>query len=107
MNPWKFPGQRRFQDFINMLKSFLASYAAAVSRMSLEIHFLDSHLNSFAVNLGAVSDEQGEHFHQDIASMEHRFLRFGNEGIPADYCWMLYMDEPESNRQRKCKSKRL
>lgn len=67
VNFWKIPGQRRSQDFINVLKSFLASYAAAVSRMSLKIHFLDSHLNSIAVNLGGLSDEQREHFHQDIA----------------------------------------
>ena len=38
--------------------------------MSLEIHFLHSHLYFFPENLGDVSDEHGEKFHQGIAIME-------------------------------------
>jgi hypothetical protein len=34
--------------------------------MSLKVHFLFSHLNLFLTNLGAVSEEQGERFDQDI-----------------------------------------
>lgn len=34
--------------------------------MSLKIHFLLSHLNFFPENLGSMSDEQGERFHQDL-----------------------------------------
>jgi hypothetical protein len=34
--------------------------------MSLKVHFLFSHLNLFLKNLGAVSEEQGERFDQDI-----------------------------------------
>ena len=34
-----------------------------------------SHLDFFPPNLGAVSDEQGERFHQDIAIMEKRYQR--------------------------------
>ncbi|UYV68012.1 Transposase [Cordylochernes scorpioides] len=41
--------------------------------MSLKIHFLHSHLDFFPDNLGAVSDEHGERFHQDISSMEKRY----------------------------------
>ena len=37
---------------------------------------LDSHLDFFAENLGTMSDEQGERFHQDIASMEQRYQLF-------------------------------
>ena len=33
-------------------------------------HFLSSHLDFFGENCGFVSDEHGEHFHQDIATME-------------------------------------
>ena len=35
--------------------------------MSLKLHFLQSHLNFFKEDMAAVSDENGEHFHQDIA----------------------------------------
>jgi hypothetical protein len=40
--------------------------------MSLKIHFLLSHLDFFPPNPGAVSDEYGERFHQDISSMKER-----------------------------------
>ena len=41
--------------------------------MSLKVHFLDSHLNYFLENLGAVSEKQGERFHQGIKEMEKRY----------------------------------
>jgi hypothetical protein len=41
--------------------------------MSLKVHSLHSHLNFLPKNLGAVSDEQGERFHQDISTMEKRY----------------------------------
>jgi len=41
--------------------------------MSLKIHFLESHLNFFPENLGEVSDEHGERFHQDILDLEKRY----------------------------------
>jgi len=60
--------------------------------MSLKIHFLHSHLDFFLENLDAVSDEQGERFHQDIHLMEKRYQGFWNESMLADYCWMLHYD---------------
>jgi hypothetical protein len=39
--------------------------------MYLEMHILDSHLDFFPQNLENVSDEHGEHFHQDISTMEY------------------------------------
>ena len=41
--------------------------------MSLKIHFLHSHLDFFPKNVGAVSDEHGERFHQEISVMERRY----------------------------------
>jgi len=37
--------------------------------MSIKVHFLFSHIENFPENLGDVSDEQGERFHQDIKIM--------------------------------------
>jgi hypothetical protein len=42
--------------------------------MSLKINFLNSHLDIFPENCGALSDEHGELFHCDIAAMEKRYL---------------------------------
>ena len=41
--------------------------------MSVKVHNLKSRLDSFRENLGFVSDEQGERFHQDIKFMECHF----------------------------------
>ena len=43
------------------------------------------HLNFFPENLGEVSDEQGEHFHQDIKSKEHRCPGFLKNSMLADF----------------------
>ncbi len=67
--------------------------------MSLKIYFLHSHLDFFPKNLGAVSDEQGEPFNQDI--QRKRYQGFWNESMMADYCWMLYRDNSEQIYKRK------
>ena len=38
--------------------------------MSIKLHFLHSHLARFPENLGDMSDEQRERFHQDISDMD-------------------------------------
>lgn len=40
----------------------------------------------FPVNLGAVIDEQGERFHQDISTMEKRYQGKGSPSMLTDYC---------------------
>ena len=55
-------------------------------RMSLKIHFLHSHLYFFPPNLGAVSDEHGERFHQDIMKMESNYQGKWNPGMMGDFC---------------------
>ena len=69
-------------SFVDVTKNFLANKKAGnhedlvgnmVSpfhdlecKMSIKVHFLFSHLNRFPYNLGAVSNEQREKFHQDL-----------------------------------------
>jgi hypothetical protein len=69
--------------------------------MSLKIHFLHSHLEFFPDNLGAVSDEHGERFHQDIASMEKRYQGKWSPSMLSDYCWTLKRDVPQAKYARK------
>ena len=73
--------------------------------MSLKIHFLDSHLDFFPANLGAISNKQGERFHQDIQAMEARYQGFWNEEMLPDYCWMLYCYVPTHSHEQKSYSK--
>jgi hypothetical protein len=69
--------------------------------MSLKVHFLDSHLDNFPANLGAVCEEQGERFHQDIKEMKIRYQGRWNVSTMADYCWMLQREVPEGLHKRK------
>ena len=57
-------------------EKLLDDYKEMACRMSLKIHFLHCHLELFPNNLGAVSDTQGERFHQDIQTMEIRYQGF-------------------------------
>ena len=41
--------------------------------MSLKLHFLASHLDYFSPKLGAISEEQGERFRQELKDVERRF----------------------------------
>ncbi len=88
------------------IQNLLDTYHNMGCHMTLKFHFLHSHLDFFTKNLGAVSDKQGERFHQDIQAMENRYQGFWNESMVADYCWMLYKDNSEQiNVQRENHSK--
>jgi hypothetical protein len=69
--------------------------------MSLKVHYLASHLDFFPENLGAVSDEHGERFHQDIYNMENRYQVKWRLSMLADYCWTLKTDVPQATHSRK------
>jgi hypothetical protein len=69
--------------------------------MSQKMHFLDSHLDFFPQNLGNVSDEHGERFHQDISTVETRYQGKWNPIMLADYCWTLKRDVFQAEYTRK------
>ncbi|UYV64577.1 hypothetical protein LAZ67_3001230 [Cordylochernes scorpioides] len=68
-----FLGSVKVENYRDIVNDLLLSYKALGCNMPLKIHFLHSHLDSFPDNLGAVSDEHYERFHQDISSMEKRY----------------------------------
>ncbi|UYV76697.1 hypothetical protein LAZ67_14001794 [Cordylochernes scorpioides] len=68
-----FLGSVKVENYRDIINNLLLSYKALGCNMSLKIHFLHSHLDFFPDNLGAVNDEHGERFHQDISSMEKRY----------------------------------
>jgi hypothetical protein len=68
-----FGGNHKTENYRDMMADLVKSYKSMGCNMSLKVHFLDSHIDCFPENLGAVSDEQGERFQQDISNMEKRF----------------------------------
>jgi len=68
-----FLGNRWAQNYEELVNNLLQSHQKLGCNMSLNIHFLNLHLDAFPEICGAVSDEHGERFHQDISSMEKRY----------------------------------
>ncbi|KAI8119376.1 hypothetical protein CVS40_9273 [Lucilia cuprina] len=60
--------------------------------MSINLHHLHSHLNKFPANLGQMSDEQGERFHQEILRIEQRYVGKSKASMLSNYCWSLKRD---------------
>jgi len=65
-----------------------------------------SYLHFFPDNRGMVSDEHGEGFHQEIATMEKRYQGKWSTSMLADYCWTLATNTPEQLRKRQAKRSR-
>ena len=61
-----FLGNHKAANYPDVVQDLLTSYKAMGCNTSLKIHFLESHLDIFPENLGEVSDEHSERFHQDI-----------------------------------------
>ncbi|GBM57054.1 hypothetical protein AVEN_157020-1 [Araneus ventricosus] len=79
---------------------FPKAYKTTGCNMSLKIHFLHSHLEFYPENLGSVSDEHGEQFHQAISNMGARYQGKWNPKMLADYFWTLKMDIPQAKHSR-------
>jgi hypothetical protein len=96
-----FLGNHRADNYVKLVDNLLIAYRELGCRMSLKLHFLHSHLDRFSANMGAVSDEQGERFHQDIAEMERRYQGRWDPSMMGDYCWTLVRDLPDAVYTRK------
>jgi hypothetical protein len=61
----------------------------------------------FPENCGALRDEQGEHFHRDIAAMEKRYQGKWSSSMLTDYCWTVTKDSPGLAYKRQAKKQRI
>ncbi|GBN05118.1 hypothetical protein AVEN_132104-1 [Araneus ventricosus] len=94
-------GNKKDPNYKSIVKEMIKNFKILGCSMSLKVHFLDLNLEYFPENLGAVSDEQGERFHQDIKELERRYQGKWNVSMIADYCWMLQRDNPCKVHKRK------
>ena len=99
-----FLGRVRAANYKDIVGDMLKQFHKHGARMSLKIHFFHSHLDFFPNNMGDVSDEHGERFHQDISVIEKRYQGKFSPNMLADYCWSLQReDEDTTGNKRKCK----
>ncbi|GBN40775.1 hypothetical protein AVEN_933-1 [Araneus ventricosus] len=89
-----FLGTDKAENYKDLVEDMLALFQDFGCNMSLNIHFLDSHLNFFPDNCGQVSDKHGESFPQDITNIEKRYRGNWSTAMLADYCWTLIRPVP-------------
>jgi len=85
-----FLGSNRSPAYKEMVSHLLKSFENLNINMSLKIHFLQCHLDFFPHDLGRLSDEHGERFHQTIAALEKRYIHCQlGKTLLADFCWLF------------------
>jgi hypothetical protein len=84
-----FLGNRRADNYKNLVEELLSSYQKLGCNMSVQIRFLSFHLDFFPENCGSASDKYDGGFHQDIAAVEGRYNGTWSPPMLTDYCWTL------------------
>ena len=87
-----FLGKTKAPNYKELVETLLTGLHQLVANLSIFLHFLYCHLARFPKNLGDVSDEQRESFHQDNSDMEVRYQGCWNATMLADYCWSIKRD---------------
>ncbi|GBM25651.1 hypothetical protein AVEN_82767-1 [Araneus ventricosus] len=87
-----FLGNKEAVNYEDLVGDMVKCFRVIGCNMSLNQQVLDSHLDFFPQNLGAISDEHGERFHEDISMFEKRFSGRGNRSMLAEYCWSVIRD---------------
>ena len=103
----KFLSITKDSDHKTIVENMLACFEALGCCMSLKVHFLHAHLDYFPQNLGGMSEEHGECFHQDIKSMKALCQGRWDVSMMANYCWCLKCDCKSNKVARKAKRRKF
>lgn len=96
-----FLGNERADNYRQNVAEMLSEFKEMKVHMSLKIYFIYNHLDFFPDNCGDCSDEQGERFHQDIATIEERFKGKDGTHMLGEYCWSICRDTDPDRHKRK------
>ena len=95
-----FLGNTKAGNYVELVTNMVTAFRNLGCNMSIKMHYLFSHMDRFPENLGSMSDEQGERFHQDMKEMETRYQGRWDAVMMADYCWTLKRDIPAAKHSR-------
>jgi len=103
--PTNILGNIRAENYKELIEVMLSLYHKLGwnKSMSLKRHMLHSHLDFFSDNCCMVSDEQGERFHQEIATMAKGYQGKWSTSMSADYCWTIARSAPEQLHKQQAK----
>lgn len=97
----QFLGNNKAPNYVELVEELVTSFREMNCRMSPKLHYLHSHLDFFRPNLGAVSEEHGERFHQDINEMESRYQGRWDEAMMGDYIWNMVREDTSSHKRKR------
>ena len=80
-----FLGYIKARNSAELVNIILTAFGNLGCNMSVKIHYLFSHMDRFPENLGSISDEHGERFHQDLKGIEIRYKGRWDAVMMADY----------------------
>lgn len=98
-----FLGNTKSEKYEELVETLLVNLDMLGCKLSLKLHLLDSHLDYFPANLGSVSEEQGERFHQDIKVIEVQYHGRWDINMMADYCWLIDLKDNTVNNRKNAK----
>jgi hypothetical protein len=96
----KFLGNIKDPLYKEIVRNMLDKFKLLGCKMSLKLHFLASHLDYGPPNLGAVSEQQGERFHQELKDVERHYQGRWDVNMKADYCWSIARDDASREPSR-------
>ncbi|ESN97976.1 hypothetical protein HELRODRAFT_177647 [Helobdella robusta] len=102
-----FLGNNKARNYAELVNNMVTAFKKLGCNMSIKLHYLFSHMDRFPENLGSMSDEQGEKFHQEMKEMETRYQGRWNAVMMADYCWTLKSDIPDAEHSRVSNKRKL
>ena len=102
-----FLGNHKSPNYKDIVRRLITSFGTMGCNMSLKLHFMHCHLDFFPqkYSLGEVSDEHGERFHQQIATMERRYSGKWSVNMLTDFCWNVTRETPCTNYKRSRNTK--
>ncbi|QQP36648.1 Uncharacterized protein FKW44_021815, partial [Caligus rogercresseyi] len=102
-----FLGNTKAANHARLISTMIEAFQKLGCLMCIKMHFLFSHMEKFPENLGAMSDEQGERFHQDMRQIEESYQGRWDAVMMADYCWSLKRDNTAAAHTRESKKRRF
>jgi len=82
-----FWGNNKNENYKELIRILMERYHVLGCRLLMKMHYLNSRIDFFRPNLGDLSEEHGECFHQDISNMERRYQGRWDFAMIGDYVW--------------------
>ena len=102
-----FLGNNKARNYAQLVNNMLTAFRNLGCSVSVKMHNLFSHMDRFPENLGSMSDELGERFHQNLKEMETMYQGRWDAVMMADYCWNLKRDLPAAEPSRSSKKRKF